>query len=484
MTGRETVASMSRATGQPRLRLFAGLAWLLVALTGPAKAASPALDVAQPVAVGPVASADAFLDSMGVGAHWDYKDTVYRHADALVAAITRLGIRHVRGFDPEISPLLARCGVTTMLTAGPEVGQPAEVVAMVRRANAARQVIDAVEGPNEADLFWSKHRYRYEGMGFPGGLLAYQRDLYAAFKTAPGQSGILVIGPSLGRTYDPGGGTANPLPAGSLLGAVDLGNFHPYPFGGNSFSQPFSYGSIERYYWNGNFPSVNLDAFPYAFNVYAPPFAPRPMAATETGYPTWRNGVSERVQAIYLPRLFAEYFRLGIRRTYLYELADIRLDPGGGTMDDHFGLLRHDLTAKPGFQALRGLIALVREGLQRTPVAGAPPDVALSARMPRGYSRASFVHSLLLRVSDVRSLLLVWHEVADADTSAKPPRTIDVPDGRLEVSVAAPYQATAWYGYGPDWALHRHHTTGGTIEAPLQDRIVAVSLERVSEKRQ
>ncbi len=39
------------------------------------------------------------------------------------------------------------------------------------------------------------------------------------------------------------------------------------------------------------------------------------MAATEAGYATHCKGVSEAVQAKYIPRLCCEYFRLGFRRT-------------------------------------------------------------------------------------------------------------------------------------------------------------------------
>ena len=431
-----------------------------------------------PVVLGPVATADTFLDTIGIGTHWNYKDSAYgQHTDLLIAAIAQLGVRHVRGFDPEISHRLAPQGVKTMLEAGPEVGDPKVILDIVRRANANGLVIDAVEGPNEADLFWPMHGDSYKGAGFPAGLLAYQRDLFDTFKHAPDQAGILMIGPSLGRTYDPGAGSPNPLPTGSLTQAVDLGNFHPYPFGGNPFSAPFSYGSIDHYYAQGNFPSVNLDQFPYAFAVYAPPFSPRPMASTETGYPTWHNGVSEAVQAIYLPRLIAEYFRLGIRRTYLYELADVLPDPSGQNMNDHFGILHNDGAPKPSFEALRSLIAILAAGARRT-VASAPPRITMMARMPSGYDRSAYVHSLLLRESDTQSLLLVWHEVASADLASTPPRTIAVPDGSLDVTSAAPYRPDGWYGYGPDWQLHRYAAGAGTLTIPLQDRIVVVSLRR------
>ncbi len=474
-----------------RLRLGRRAA-LFGALALPA-VAKAATGVPVPVKTGPVASAHGFLDSVGIGAHWEQKASVYgARKDTLVREIMALGVRHVRGFDPNISPVLARHGITASMVTGPEFGDPAAILAIVRRANRAGMVIDAVEGPNEADLFWPMHGYRFAGEGFPAGVIAYQRALFAAIKGSD-QAHVVVIGPSLGKTYDPSGDAPNPLPRGSLADAVDLGNFHPYPFGGNSFSAPFAYDGIARYYWSGNIPSGNLDEFPYAWEVYAPPFAPRPMAATETGYPTWADGVSEDVQARYIPRLLAEYFRLGIHRTYLYELADDRPDPGGQTMDDHFGLLRNDGTRKPAFTALRSLLTLIDAaiagprmkgpritGPRITPdAAGSPPVIALEARMPPGYDRASFVHSLVLRASEDHALLLVWHEIADADTASKPSRRIEVPDGGIDVTVAAPYVADAWYAYDGGWELQgRSVAASRSLSVPLQDRIVVVSLRR------
>ena len=434
------------------------------------------------VLVGPTISASAFRRTIGIGAHWDYKDTVYgRQSKALIADIVRLGIRHVRGYDPTISPVLAKHGVSAMLVAGPEAGLPDKIAGMVLKANARQAVIDAVEGPNEADLFWPEHHYSYLGKGFPAGVLAYQRDLFAAIRAESKLNGIVVIGPSLGRTYDPGTEHGNPFPPHSLANAVTYGNFHPYPFGGNSFSLPFPYDTIRRYYWNGNFPSVNLDEYPYEFKVYAPPFAPKLMAATETGYPTWRNGISEFVQAKYIPRLFAEYCRLGIQRTYLYELVDIASDPSGGNMNDHFGLIRNDMTVKPAFSALQSLLALTApNGLIDAQTTG--PSIRLLAHLPAGFDRPQAVHSLVVRRSTNEAILLIWHEVASMDTASDPPRTINVPVGSVDMETSKPWSITGWSDYGPVWDLKRHTTINTTqtpttdISVPLRDQIVTVRL--------
>ena len=91
------------------------------------------------------------------------------------------------------------------------------------------------------------------------------------------------------------------------------------------------------------------------------------MIATETGY---HNGLattgnhpptSEEAAAIYMPRLFLEYFREGIARTFSYELVDENPDPSLSEREDHFGLLRSDFSEKPAFTALHNLIAILED---------------------------------------------------------------------------------------------------------------------------
>ncbi len=108
--------------------------------------------------------------------------------------------------------------------------------------------------------------------------IAFQKDLYQAIKGDPATAAITLVGPSLGKTY--GYDNGSPFGKGTLTASVDWGNFHPHP-GGNPFSLPFGYAGIEKYIWHGGQPTTNIDEFPYASDIYAPPFAPKPMTATE-----------------------------------------------------------------------------------------------------------------------------------------------------------------------------------------------------------
>ena len=198
-----------------------------------------------------------------------------------------------------------------------------------------------------------------------------------------------MIGPALGKTY--GYDTKSPLGKATLTDAVDYGNFHPY-CGGNPFSVPFPYGTLEKYYWQGNFPSANLDEFPFAFDVYAPPYAPKPMMATETGYSTNLGGASEAAHAKYMPRLFCEYFRKGIARAYSYEFIDEFEDKAQTNREAHFGLLRRDCSPKPAYNAVKNFIAVLQEKGVPSTFAPGKLDVNIQVSPVPGWNRTQYVH--------------------------------------------------------------------------------------------
>lgn len=372
-------------------------------------------------------SADTFVDSLGVCTHWDYPDTPYGGAyEDVKRRLLESGIRHQRTSFNDRNVDLGHAGVRTTLLVNADQGTPTELCERIKALNAAGARIDAVEGPNEPDFFWISRHTTYQDKGFPEGVLAFQQDLYAALKKDPATASLPVIGPALGKTYNPGEGFPNPFVKGSFTAAVDWGNFHPYP-GGNPFSVPFPYAGIEKYYWHGNFPSGSLDEFPAAFDTYRPPFDPKPMAATETGYATDRpSGTSEAAQAKYLPRLYAEYFRLGIVRTCTYEFVDEFTNPAD--REANFGLLHHDLSPKPAFGALKNLIALLGE--PDVPPGFKPGDLNYRLEIgpaPGGYDRTQAVHHLLLQKSDGTFYLTLWHEIANEDASSTPHRQLRPP---------------------------------------------------------
>ena len=158
----------------------------------------------------------------------------------------------------------------------------------------------------------------------------------AAIDAEPRLDGVPFVGPSFAR-YE------SRAKAGSLADLVDLGNIHPYT-GGNAPSA--SHLASER-------------------TLAAIVSGDKPLVATEAGFHNALNAtsgqppVSEEVAATYTLRTLLEHFRAGVRRTFLYELTDQRPEPALANPEEHFGLLRHDLSEKPAFTALKNLLTVV-----------------------------------------------------------------------------------------------------------------------------
>lgn len=370
--------------------------------------------------------AAAFLDSIGVNTHFLFENTPYaiRYAEVR-SKLAVLGLHHVRDVLHPYVRDLARLGIRTTVLAEPSLGTPESFRDRIKALNADGAAVDAVEGANEPDMFWKRLRISWKGQGYPEGPVVWQRDLFQIFKADPATAKLTIIGPSLGLA-----GLPNARPPESwknLRKYVDWGNFHPYAYNANPFGPELAYGTLPSFFHNGTFPSVTVDEAPDAFRAYQSIYGPGPYAATETGYPAGHRFTSEELQAKYLPRLYAEYFRIGLKRTYLYQLLDSAQDPTGRDPEASFGLLRYDLSERPAF---RTVAALTRLLARPAGPGGAVPGalrLTLTVTGVGDFPDASRVHHLLLRRPDNSLLLLLWHEVSGEDTSSKPRRPVAVP---------------------------------------------------------
>ncbi|KJH72669.1 hypothetical protein [Aliterella atlantica] len=411
-------------------------------------------------------SAYSFVDSICLNTHWSYGDTPYgQKYDAVRQKLVALGVRHIRdgGASPDVirkMRQLARQGIKTTYIMNPNVGvapnssywvtEPGyKVVDFVKKVGT--NTIDAVEISNEIDLNFQKYYWRKgdkEKLNDDPNSSRYwvpyirslTKDTYKALKSDRATAKVKVIGPSLGRTYN----YENKSPLGDLSADVDWGNFHPYPSGGNPFNNPFQYNTIEKYYWHSNFPSVNLDNHPYAFDVYAPPFGRKPMAATETGYFTTKgkNGISEKVHGKYIPRLFLEYFRNGVTRTCSYELVDEWSDRGNS--EGNYGILRNNLTPKPAYTALKNIISVLKDP-QGARIVPRAVNYKLTFKAPPKYDRTEYVHDLLLQKRDGSFYLVLWHEISNGDRSRTPVREINPPPIPTQVNLVTPIRSATIY---------------------------------------
>jgi hypothetical protein len=367
----------------PRLGLAAGVLSALV-IAGVLVAVSRDPDNGPPPALRTgVLSAEGLAESIAVGTHFHYADTAYARVPGIVQRMRELGVRHLRDGMPTTGGPLAD-GLRAVRTAGlsatlvtPEVSiDPSAAVAESLRIM-GRDHIDGFEAPNELD-----------NSGDPGWLAAltsYMPRLASAVeRQAPG---VPVLGPSLVHEA-----SRWMLPR-DLPGLV---NVHPYPGGGP--------------------PEPPLGA---TLRGLPPGTARRNVVFTESGYhnalraSTGQPPASEEAAAVYLPRLLLAAYGAGVRRTVVYELLDEKPNPDLGDPEQHFGLLRNDLSPKPAFHAIRTLIAAVRA----SPGAGRrdPPNWRLRHRRPQDVQR------LTLGRRDGSQLVAVWRPVSVWDRDARRP---------------------------------------------------------------
>jgi hypothetical protein len=379
--------------------------------------------------------AERLADSVGVVVHMNYADTAYGRQAEVVQRMRELGVRHVRDAMPADGSALADglralhgAGVAATLATG-DVARPPDL-AVADALAVLPAGVAAFEGPNELDATGDPR--------WPVTLAAYMPALDAAVRRrAPG---VPVIGPSFIRPA-----SREQLPDG-LPGLL---NGHPYP-GGKPPEEPLA---------------VALDEL-------GPEAIRRGVVFTETGY---HNAVgategqppaSEQAAGVYLPRLLLSAFAAGVRRTFVYELLDEQPDPGLGDPEQHFGLLRNDLSPKPAFTAVRTLLAAVRA----TPGAGRRTRLAWRVRVdePEGVRRLTLVRR------DGSRVLALWRASSVWDRDAR--RPLAVGDTRAELTFARPVRdVVVWRPSRSSRPVERD-AGGSRLSLPVGADVALVSL--------
>jgi hypothetical protein len=368
-------------------------------------------------------SASAFLNSIGVNAHLNYFDRTYGNFNLVKRELQSLGILHVRDGAHLISPeynqavysrwvQLGALGIRFNAVVDPRSKlSPITADKLIQIENLSGHTIESFEGPNELDISGMKD--------WTSVLRNFQADLYKAVKVMPDQPSIAVIGPSLAAA-------SNGSKVGDISQYLDYGNLHPYPAGKK--------------------PS---DIFPSQLQLARELSGNKPVIVTETGYHNAMNdhhdqpSVSEEAAASYITRLYLENFSHGIVRTYWYELLDEAAEPSAKDNQMHWGLIRSDGTEKPAFQALKNLVALVRDS------SAAPAGASL------GYSlnvSGGSVSHLLLQKSNGAFLLILWQPISSYDRDAQADinnapvsatLTMEKPAKRLQIFDTAPQPLAA-----------------------------------------
>jgi hypothetical protein len=330
------------------------------------------------------ASADAFVDSIGVNIHLHHFNTAYSNFPQVESALKDLHVRHVRDglIDTTWKDYYSRHN---------ELGRNGIKGLFITSANQSEDLLagfparvkdsfEAYEAPNE---------YDQSGDGNWVSTLGNFMEKLSTIKKDPRTSKFPVIGPSLTKASS----------FAKLQGdcTFDYSNLHNYFSGRNPGTGGWGsngYGSIV---WNLG--EVNSDC------------PGKPVITTETGYQTISsisNSVPETVAAKYVPRVFLEQWLHGVRRTYLYELID--LPQGNSSKDNGFGLLRPDFSHKPAFDVLANLTGLLSD----PGPSFVPSDLSFQFS-----GDVSNLHHVLLQRRNGNFFLVLWLEESCYDVDAK-----------------------------------------------------------------
>ncbi len=258
-----------------------------------------------------------------------------------------------------------------------------------------RPYLNAVEGPNEVDIF--PLTYTTRGVGGIEGAQLLQEDMYRALRADRAYDGIDIYTFSL----------ANILPATNPA-IRDMSDFADA-------------ASVHSYAPRGLRPAWVI---PYGIDGFDDIARRDPAVLTETGYYTlpsnraW-GGVTENVQAQYtLDTVFGNAMR-GVERTYLFNLID-QPDPANTEREAHFGLFRTDYSAKPAAAALHNVTTILADN-------GANASSFTTRDVGYSVSGLPFTQaSMQLQKSDGTHVIAVWNEEAlwnsDAATEIASPR--------------------------------------------------------------
>lgn len=322
--------------GLTRRNLLSAAPLALVAASG--LQAIPAR--AQPAAS---ANTEAFLDSIGVCGHFTRTTGVYpEQFDRIMPEIEALGVRHLRDdglIAARNSPVFQR--LRRIVAAGlrltiicydnlnPYVSTPLDRLADFYDWSDAG--IDIFEGSNEPNL-------TKDPQNAPRISAEHQAALHAAVRSIPRLSAVRVAAPSYVLE--------NRALALDLKDVCDYGNIHPYA--GMEHPETTGPGALSK--------SVAASAHIAAG---------RPVLATEMGYhtslqtETFHFPVTEGIKARYMPRMLLWCFISGIRRSYIYEMVS-SFAADETNPESSFGLLRHDLSRTPAYEAVRALLSLCK----------------------------------------------------------------------------------------------------------------------------
>ncbi len=316
--------------------------------------------------------ASTFINSIGVNTHVEYTDGKYLNWKNVIADLNYLGVKNVR--DGAVwSKNQGQGAYGKLADAGFKIDMivqgsrdPKEAATAIAQWSAAHPgALVAVEGPNEIN----NGHITYGGMTGVAAGVAYQNAMNTAVKGLSAIKGVDIYG----------------LTGANATTTSDYANFHAYA---NKGAQPYN----------------TLVA---GLKSQTTAMAGKPIVLTETGYftaATAKNGVDQLTQAKLTLNTLMDASKLGVTRTYLYQLLDAYKDPTGTSVDKNLGLF--DLTGAPkqAATAIHNLTTLLAD-TGATASTFTPHDMNYTAsNLPVGGN------SLMLEKSNGAHDVILWGE--------------------------------------------------------------------------
>jgi hypothetical protein len=419
------------------------IAWLCVALSGwsardlLADTPAPGNASGWTAAVQrPTYWAHDFVDSVGTVIHLLHPDSFYgSQFEVMKQKLLAAHIMHVRDGAMDAHGGFFNGDQATRFQ---ELGRAGIRVTFITRLNISREFVqgfparvspafEAYELPNELNIA--------HGVPWPTTIQVWMPIFYHYVKDNPATAAYPILGPSIA---DMGNDPYAQL--GSQEQYLDYGNFHKYyrnynpgTEGYSSVAQPpcdpLRYGSLN-----------------YELCHLAKVSGTKPIICTESGYGTdvpAGKQVTPDVQAKYIARLLLMHWLAGVRRTFIYQLADYGTDGFGA-----FGLLTADGTEKPAYVELSALMSELNDTAQANP----PANLTLAVT-----GDFQGVATVLFQKSDGSYRLILWLEKPGWDPRSN--MAIAVRDQNVSLSLPPPYRARRLLRFGD--------TGAATVQSPV-----------------
>ncbi|MGB4801005.1 MAG: hypothetical protein WBP03_05860 [Candidatus Saccharimonadales bacterium] len=290
--------------------------------------------------------AAAFIDSQGVVAHLDDPTEMYNNKNDVLSALNYLGIHNVRSYSKtpgEVRTWVSQHGINiTYNTLVPQdgVGMPLSAHLDVAKSGMDEKVANLLTLPTTGDKYVKtaigvEAYNEYDNKNDPNwevAIAAAQKRLWDLKpKLTAANPNVKILGPSTtGFRSDQ---STKDLQRQNIGSYMDYGNIHTYPRaqapetnlengdGFNGFVVPESTLAHES------------EDLAYRLRTYSTRVSgTKPIVITETGYHDYANQprgsgskyTDPRAVALYMPRLYLENFRIGVLKTYTYELFNER----------------------------------------------------------------------------------------------------------------------------------------------------------------